>query len=170
LPNRLRAAWVASPPGAPARRYSASRIARWKASSSSRSRSRRRRCDSASSRCQRASSCCMNTEPTTQNREPEPRTRTENLNPRTPTEAVRLRRLHHPRHRRGDALPVRRLVLKFPPPERGQPVELGAAVVVGSAPLGLEPAAHFEAMQRRVERALFHPQHLLRGLLDVLDD
>ena len=55
---------------------------------------------------------------------------------------------------RGHAIPVRRFVLELAAPERGQPVELGAAVVVRRAPLGFQQPAHLEPVQRRIERAL----------------
>ena len=51
-----------------------------------------------------------------------------------------------------------------------QRVELGAAVVVGGAPLGLDPAAPLEAVQRRIERALLHAQGVARDQLDALRD
>ena len=43
-----------------------------------------------------------------------------------------------------------------------------AAVVIGGAPAGLDPAAAFEAMQRRIQRALLNLQNLARDLMEAL--
>src|SRR5262249_25267715 len=44
---------------------------------------------------------------------------------------------------------------------------LGLPVVVGDVPLGLDPAAALEAMQRRVQRALLHLERVVGNLLDA---
>ena len=61
-------------------------------------------------------------------------------------------------------------VVELAAAERGQAVELRAAVVVRRAPLGLQQAAHFEPVQRRIQRALLDLQHVARRLLDELRD
>src|ERR1041384_7782480 len=52
----------------------------------------------------------------------------------------------------------------------GEGVELGAAVVLGRAPLGVEQAAILEAVQRGVEGALVDLEDAARDLLDALAD
>ena len=42
-----------------------------------------------------------------------------------------------------------------------QRVELGVAVVLGGAPFGLDQALLFHAIERRIERSLFHVQHII---------
>ena len=51
-----------------------------------------------------------------------------------------------------------------------QPIELGAAVVLGRALLERDPAALDQAVQRRVERPLLHLQHVVGAALDRLGD
>jgi hypothetical protein len=46
-----------------------------------------------------------------------------------------------------------------------QRVELAAAVVFGGAPFGLNQALFFHAIQRRIERPLFHAQHIIGELM-----
>src|SRR5207302_10951443 len=50
----------------------------------------------------------------------------------------------------------------------GKPVVLGFAVVLAGAPVAGEPAAVFEAMQRRVKRTLLHFEDVFGGALDDL--
>jgi len=60
--------------------------------------------------------------------------------------------------------------LELPAPKRAEPVKLGATVVVRRAPRGQQPASHFQAMQGRIQRALFDLQHVIRRTLDELRD
>src|ERR1700687_1776246 len=53
-------------------------------------------------------------------------------------------------------------------PSRSQLVVLGAAVVLGGAPVGLDPAASLKAMQGRIERALLNLHDVTRNLLQAL--
>jgi hypothetical protein len=55
-------------------------------------------------------------------------------------------------------------------PGTRQRIEACFAVVVGGSPFGVDPAARFEPLQRRIERAVIHEQHVLRLLLDVAGD
>src|SRR6476620_8506767 len=56
------------------------------------------------------------------------------------------------------------------PALRGQPVVLGAPVVVARAPFAVDPALLLEPLERRVERALVDVEDALRELLDALAD
>ena len=51
-----------------------------------------------------------------------------------------------------------------------QLVVLGAPVVVGHVPLGLDPAATFEPVKRGIERALLHLQDVAGNLMDAFGD
>ena len=73
--------------------------------------------------------------------------------------------------RGGHSLPLRRFVAQLALAGLREPVELRLTVVLDAAPpLGVDPPGPFEPMQRRVERALVHPQHVLGDLLDALRD
>src|SRR5438067_4953166 len=52
----------------------------------------------------------------------------------------------------------------------GQRVVARAAIVFGGGPVGLRPSPEEEALQRRVERALAHLQHVVREELQPLRD
>ena len=52
-------------------------------------------------------------------------------------------------------------------PARGEAVKLGAPVVVGYAPLGVEQPLLLESEERRVERALLDEQGAARHLLNA---
>src|SRR5215831_200905 len=71
--------------------------------------------------------------------------------------------LHH-------AVPALLLLGKLLPPPRSQPVVLGAAVVLGDAPLRGNPSCLLDAMQRRVQRSFFHTEQTVRNALDVEND
>src|SRR4029453_17089784 len=62
--------------------------------------------------------------------------------------------LHHARDRQRQPLPLSGFGLEAPAARPGQPVVLGAAVVLGGSPVGVDEAALLDAMERRVERAL----------------
>jgi hypothetical protein len=74
----------------------------------------------------------------------------------------------HPRDRGGSVCSTASFELAAPAGR--QLVELRPAVVLRRAPFGFEPAAHLEPVQRRIQRALFDAQHVVRRLLDVLGD
>ena len=57
-------------------------------------------------------------------------------------------------HRACQLVPVLFFFLELFAPGRGKPVELRLAVVVGSAPLGSNPAGLLDAMQRGIARPL----------------
>src|SRR5690606_35874631 len=52
----------------------------------------------------------------------------------------------------------------------GELVVLGPPVLVGGAPLAVDPPLLLEPLERGVERSLAHPQRLLRELLQALAD
>src|ERR1019366_9297589 len=81
-----------------------------------------------------------------------------------------LRRAQHQADCRRQALPVDAFVLELRSPGPREAVELRLAPGLGLAPLGPQPAAFFEAMQRWIQRALLHLQHVLRDLLQPLSD
>src|SRR5689334_12953117 len=49
-------------------------------------------------------------------------------------------------------------------------IVLSAAVVLGGAPVAVDPAALLEALQRGIERALVHVEHSAGELLDARAD
>jgi hypothetical protein len=55
-------------------------------------------------------------------------------------------------------------------PGGGDPVELGAPVVIRDAPFGAQQTAQLEPVQGGIERAFFHAQDLVGRLLDELGD
>src|SRR3712207_4981047 len=69
-----------------------------------------------------------------------------------------------------EARPRLRLQLELRAPARGERVELRAPVVLRLPPLGRDPPALLEAVQRGVEGTLAHLQHVARGLLDPVGD
>ena len=73
-------------------------------------------------------------------------------------------------HGFGVARPVSGAAFELCPSFRGELVELRAPVVVGHAPLRLEPAAVLHAVERGVQSALVHTQGLARGLEDPRGD
>src|SRR6185436_7770643 len=75
-----------------------------------------------------------------------------------------LRRLHHQGDRRGQALPLGGLLLQGAASGPGERVVLGPPIVLALTPLGLDPAVLLELVQGRIERALAHPQLVLRHL------
>jgi len=74
------------------------------------------------------------------------------------------------RHRAGHALPLLGFVFQLAAASAGETVELGLTIVVGGAPFGGDPAGGFEPLQRRIERALVHAQHVVGDLLNALRD
>jgi hypothetical protein len=64
--------------------------------------------------------------------------------------------------------PIGCFALQLPTPTRGQPIVLGAPVVLGGAILEGDPSTLDQAMQSWVERALLHLQHIVRAVLDGL--
>src|SRR5215471_15757605 len=65
-------------------------------------------------------------------------------------------RMHHARYRLRQRLPSTRLRRELTLPFRRQAVEPYAAPAVGRAPERGDPAALLEAVQRGIERSLFH--------------
>src|SRR5688500_1114653 len=66
--------------------------------------------------------------------------------------AVRYRRAYDILDRAHERSPSRRLLHDLLPPDARQPIETRAAIVVGGAPVGADPAAALEPVQRRVQR------------------
>src|SRR5215216_8124775 len=69
-----------------------------------------------------------------------------------------------------DALPALLLDFEPPPPGRGQPIELGPAVVLGFAPLRFQKTMFLEAVERRKQRAGLDLKGPLSDLLDAPGD
>ena len=70
----------------------------------------------------------------------------------------------------GQALPARGFRLELRLAAAGQLVKLRFAPAVGALPVGRQPAALFEPVQRRVERSLRHLDDLPRHLVEPLRD
>src|SRR2546425_8737213 len=70
----------------------------------------------------------------------------------------------------GDATPVGRLSFELLLPQRGQGIELGSTVVFTRLPLGSNPPAIFQFVQRRIERAVADAQHIAGNLFQTLAD
>jgi hypothetical protein len=68
------------------------------------------------------------------------------------------------------AVPFAGLDCQLPPSLRGQPVELGAAIVFRNAFFEPNPSPFDKPMQRRVQGSLFDLQHLVGVKLDRLGD
>jgi hypothetical protein len=71
---------------------------------------------------------------------------------------------------RAERVPLVLLVGELPPSERGQSVELRAAVVVRSAPFGTDPPLVLEAVQGWVKGSLVDLEDVVRDLLDAHGD
>src|SRR5690606_12143191 len=68
------------------------------------------------------------------------------------------------------ARPVRGLGLELRPPGARESIVLGAAGVLGAAPLGVEPSRALEAMDRGEQRARVALEDAARDLLDAAGD
>src|SRR5262249_38795119 len=79
-------------------------------------------------------------------------------------------RLHDARDARADAAPVARLLDELPASGRGQPVELRTPIVLGRPPFRREEPGELQPVQRGVEGALLHAQHVVRRPLGALGD
>src|SRR6266568_6681405 len=66
----------------------------------------------------------------------------------------------------GEPPPLGRLSDELFAAGRGQRVEASFAIVFGGAPLGCDPAASLQALERGIERAVFDQQLLVGRLLD----
>src|SRR5262245_51675561 len=71
---------------------------------------------------------------------------------------------------RGQGTPGIGLRVELPATRACQRVELCLAIVLGGAPLGPDPAAPLQPVQRRIERALLDAQRILRDLLNAIGD
>ena len=72
--------------------------------------------------------------------------------------APRLRGLEHAANRGRKTVPLAGLAGELPAAGRGERVKARPAVVLRGAPFGRNPAALFEALERRVERAVLDQQ------------
>src|ERR1035437_1329119 len=63
--------------------------------------------------------------------------------------------------------PRGRLAFELPPTLPGKAVELGAAIVVGLSPLGVEHAVALEPLKRQEQRSGIDPKDTARMLLDA---
>src|SRR3954462_2104017 len=70
----------------------------------------------------------------------------------------------------GEALPAGGLVAELFASLGGESVELGAAVVFGDAPLGLDPAFAGHAVEGGIEGAFFDAEDVVGGALDPAGD
>src|SRR5688500_18654817 len=77
-----------------------------------------------------------------------------------------LRGAEHLPHGLHEPAPGRRLGAKLTPALDGQTVELRASIVRRELPLGLDPAALLQAMERWVKRTFADLEDLARQLLD----
>src|SRR5262249_35168563 len=66
--------------------------------------------------------------------------------------------------------PCPRLLVELLPAGARQRVELGAAIVLGRAPLRLDPAAPLQPVERRIQRSLLDAKRILRDLLNPIGD
>ena len=89
---------------------------------------------------------------------------------RGPTDAGPLHRLEHPRHRPNQLVPSALLDAQLLPSPGRQPVHPHLAPAIGLLPLRRDAAAFLEAVQRRIERPMFHLQDVLGRALDVRGD
>src|ERR1700744_5247691 len=145
LPKRRRASRRASACGMPCSTFHCSRMERWKASSSSRSRvslSLRKKARRKSAR----------------RREIHAMTRL--LGRRRPE-------IQDQRDCLGDLLPVLPLGLQLPASDGGEAIEARAPVVFTETPFRGDPALLLHAMERRIERAFFHTEDFVGDALDV---
>src|SRR5208282_1107582 len=69
---------------------------------------------------------------------------------------------------RGKTVPVGRLFFELLPPEPGQRIKFAATVVFTQLPLGSNPTALFQLVQRGVERAIADPQYIAGHLFQTL--
>jgi hypothetical protein len=84
-----------------------------------------------------------------------------------PSEADQSGELQQAIHALHSALPALFLAGQLFSPLRRELVIFGAAIVFRSAPLRGDPAAFFNAMERRIKRTFFNPQQFFRDTLDV---
>ena len=77
---------------------------------------------------------------------------------------------HDERDGAGHLAPAAGLKREAPATGGGEAVVLGLAVVLARAPVGREPAAVLQAMERGIQRALLDLEDLFRGALDDLGD
>src|SRR5215471_14159940 len=76
-----------------------------------------------------------------------------------------LRRAQHAGDRRGQAIPVRALLVELRATETRERIEARVAAGVGRRPRRAKPAALLETMQRRVERSLLYLHDVAGHLL-----
>src|SRR2546426_620826 len=79
-------------------------------------------------------------------------------------------RPQHARDGAGQAQPAVELGLRRAASLPCQRVELGIAVVLGGTPFGLDQALFFHAIERRIERSLFHVQRIIGQLMQPRRD
>ena len=79
-------------------------------------------------------------------------------------------RLQDSGHGAREAHPFGRARGELRPAERRDPVELRSSADLGRAPFGLDQAAQFEAVERRVERPFLDVQLIAGGLLEPAGD
>src|SRR5438045_3188332 len=80
------------------------------------------------------------------------------------------RRLQYLGDGQAQALPAVRLLVELLAPGPGEGVVAGPPVVLRLSPLRLDPASLRHPIERRVERALLHPQDFLGQLVNALGD
>src|SRR6476661_4071260 len=78
------------------------------------------------------------------------------------------RGLQDPAHGLGVLAPDLGLAVELFLPGLGEPVELGAAVVLRDAPFGLDGPLVLEPVERRIERSLVDLEQIAGHLLDAL--
>src|SRR5215207_4423880 len=144
LPKRRRASRTALSGVMPLLMFSCARIMRWKRSSASIS----------------SSTCSLRSRALSRSRM--------NLSQYIPHTSSG--RPHHLENGVRQPAPVLLFDLKLLPARLCELVELGPQVVLRRAPLGRNPPLPLDAVERGVERALFHPQHVVGHQDDTLPD
>src|SRR5688572_31155323 len=84
---------------------------------------------------------------------------------RRATSRLLLERAQHARDGAGQSQPPVELGLRRAAALPRERVELGVAVVLGGAPFSLDQALFFHAIERRIERTLFHVQRIIGELM-----
>lgn len=75
-------------------------------------------------------------------------------------------RVQDPVHRADKLIPTAGLMSELLATGRSEAIVAGLAIILGRAPEGGDPTAVLEAVQRRVQRSVFHLQNFRRTVLN----